>query len=62
MNYTWFLRMAKWARNPPSPKMVKLVLGVIALGLLLFAIEYFLGWPDWLTLENGGRAHRMPRF
>jgi hypothetical protein len=62
MNYTWFLRMARWARNPPSPKMVKLVLAVIALCLVLFGVEYFLGWPDWLTLENGARAHRAPRF
>lgn len=62
MNYLWFLRMAKWARNPPSSKRVKLVLGVILACLLLFAVERFIGWPDWLTLESGGRAHRLPRF
>jgi hypothetical protein len=61
MNYVWFLRMARWARNPPSPRMVKLVLGVIALCLLLFGVEYFIGWPDFLTLEGEGRAHRLPR-
>lgn len=62
MNYTWFLRMAKWARNPPSEARVKLVLGVIVICLLLVGIEHFFGWPDWLTLNNGGRAHRTPRF
>jgi len=61
MNYIWFLRMARWARNPPSPRMVKLVLGVIVACLMLFAVEYFIGWPDVLTLEGGGRAHRLPR-
>lgn len=62
MNYTWFLRMAKWVRNPPSEARVKLVLGVIVICLLLVGIEHFWGWPDWLTLTNGGRAHRIPRF
>lgn len=60
MNYTWFLRMAKWARNPPSPARVKLVLGVIAACLLLFGFEHFFGWPEALTLD-GPRAHRLPR-
>ena len=62
MNYTWLLRMAKWARNPPSEARVKLIIGVILICLALVGIEYFVGWPDWLTLENGGRAHRTPRF
>jgi len=62
MNYTWLLRMVRWVRRPPSPTQVKLVMGVIALCLALVAIEHFVGWPDWLTLQNGGRAHRMPRF
>lgn len=62
MNYTWFLRMARWVRHPPSPSRVKLVLGVIALCLLIFGFEYLFGWPDWLTLDGGGRANRLPRF
>nr|WP_081647666.1 hypothetical protein [Pseudorhodobacter ferrugineus] len=62
MNYTWLLRMARWARNPPSKARVRLVLGVIVICLILVGIEYFWGWPDWLTLESGGRAHRTPRL
>lgn len=62
MNYTWFLRMAKWARNPPAPGRVKLVLGVLLACLLLFGYEYIFGWPEWLTLDNSGRANRLPRF
>ena len=32
MNLRWMVRAAKWARNPPSEKMVKLVFGIIAAG------------------------------
>lgn len=49
MNPRWFLRMAKWARNPPSEGRVKLVIAVILLSLALFGIERLFGWPDWLT-------------
>ena len=55
MNLTWLLRMARWARHPPSEARVKLVLGVIAACLVLVAIERFVGWPEVLTLQGGGR-------
>lgn len=48
----WFLRMARWARNPPSQRRVILVLAVIALCLALFAIERWFGWPEALTAEK----------
>ena len=51
-----FLRMAKWARNPPGARTVKVVLGVVALCLLLFVIERIFGWPEALTLEDGARG------
>ena len=44
----WLLRMARWARKPPSAARVRLVAGVIVLCLVLFAIERLFGWPDWL--------------
>lgn len=43
------MRMALWARHPPSAARVRLVLGVIAVCLALFAVERLVGWPDWLT-------------
>lgn len=46
---TWLLRMARWARNPPSPARVKLVLGVVAACLILAGIEWIWGWPEALT-------------
>lgn len=55
MNPRWLLRMAKWSHRPPSEKRVKLVLGIIVLCLALFAVERYIGWPDWMTVEPTGR-------
>lgn len=52
MNPIWLVRMAQWARNPPSGGRVKLVLGVILLCFALFGIEWLWGWPDWLTVNG----------
>jgi len=52
MNPIWLIRMARWARNPPSPERVKLVLGVILLCLLIFGYEWLFGWPDWLVPQK----------
>jgi len=51
VNWIWFLRASRWARNPPSAARVKLVFAVIALALLLFAIERWIGWPEWLSVN-----------
>ncbi len=59
MNPRWFLRMARWARNPPSEGRVKLVLGVILACLLLFGYERLFGWPDWLTPEKLPNTRRI---
>jgi hypothetical protein len=52
VNPIWLMRMAKWARNPPSWARVKLVTGVIALCFAIYAIEYFWGWPEALTPQR----------
>ncbi|SEO17502.1 hypothetical protein SAMN04489859_104114 [Paracoccus alcaliphilus] len=59
-NLIWLLRATKWARNPPSARMVKLVLAIIAAAILIFAIEKMGLWPEWAQLEHG-RAPRLPR-
>ncbi|WP_421704236.1 hypothetical protein [Aliiroseovarius sp.] len=46
------LRMAKWAKNPPGEKRVKLVIGVIVICLVLAGFEYLFGFPDWLVPER----------
>ncbi|MEZ5685994.1 MAG: hypothetical protein R3D78_08910 [Paracoccaceae bacterium] len=48
----WFLRMARWARNPPSAARVKLVLAVIAIALAIVGIEKLGLWPDWAEAER----------
>lgn len=53
-----FLRMARWARKPPSAARVKLIFAIIGLGLCLLAVERFIGWPDWLT-SNGPAKIRV---
>ena len=49
---TWLFRAKRWAQNPPSEGRVKLVFGVVALCLVLVGIEYFIGWPDWMTVDS----------
>ncbi len=56
MRLIGLVRMAKWARRPPSEARVKLVLAVIVLCLLLFGLERVVGWPEWLTPATNGRG------
>ncbi len=51
MSPWFFLRMAQWARRPPSARTVVLVLAVIAACLALYAVERWVGWPEALTGE-----------
>lgn len=55
MNQIWLLRMVRWVRRPPSAARVKLVFAIVALALVIFAIEWLGYWPDWAT------ADRIPR-
>ena len=55
----WLIRMARWARHPPSPGRVKLVFVVIGLCLAVYGFERIWGWPDWLT-PNSGKL-RLPK-
>ncbi|MGB1235114.1 MAG: hypothetical protein ACPG5U_05225 [Planktomarina sp.] len=54
MGPIWFVRMARWVKNPPSKKMVYLVIGITLSAAALIGIEQFVGWPDWLTFDNRG--------
>ncbi len=60
MNPLWLLRLSRWARNPPSWRKLVLIGVVLALCLLAAGVEYFVGWPDWLT--PNGKAGRIPKF
>jgi hypothetical protein len=47
INYRHLLRMARWARHPPSPRRVALVFGVVAVCLALFGLEKLGVIPDF---------------
>ncbi|MBU3029787.1 hypothetical protein [Paracoccus marinaquae] len=59
-NLIWLLRASKWARNPPSARMVRLVLAIVALAIAIVVLEKMGWWPDWAKMEQG-RAPRPPR-
>ena len=59
MNIGWLLRAKQWAHNPPSMGRVKFVVAIIAICVLLFAIERIFGWPEWLTPQGNGRRIRL---
>lgn len=59
-NLIWLVRASRWARNPPSRRMVYLVIAIIAAGLVLVGLEHAGLWPDWATLDNPRRP-RLPR-
>ena len=57
MNTRLLLRLAKIARRPPSKKQQIFIATILGICALLFAIDYVLGWPEWLTPDN-----RRPKF
>ena len=48
----WLVRAKRWVQNPPSAGRVKLVFGVIAVCIVIVAVERFAGWPDWMTVDS----------
>ncbi len=56
MTPIWLLRMAQWARRPPSDRRVRLVIGIVAACLALYAIERFVGFPGWLVPNDVPRG------
>lgn len=60
MNPIWFLRMAKWARRPPSARTVALWAVVVALCLGIAGFELLFGWPEALTPANPGGVPKVP--
>ena len=58
-NLIWLLRAARWARNPPGTRRVRLVLMIVAAGLCIALLEYLDLWPAWALVESP-RLPRMP--
>ncbi|MDO5528916.1 MAG: hypothetical protein Q4F71_05890 [Paracoccus sp. (in: a-proteobacteria)] len=55
-NLIWLVRAARWARNPPSMKMVIMVFSIIAFALVLAGLEYFDLIPEWAQMEPARRG------
>lgn len=62
MNIFWLLRARRWVQNPPSLRTVIAVLAVVAVCLALAAVEFWIGWPEWLTTNGIGGGRWGPRF
>lgn len=58
MNPLWLMRMAKWARRPPSLRQVQIGAVVLALALAIWGLEALGLWPDWARIE---KTPRLPR-
>ncbi|UMA66346.1 hypothetical protein LVO79_07855 [Roseivivax marinus] len=60
MNLHWLMRMRRWAQNPPSWTMIRLIFAVVALCLALWLVERYVGLPDWIGADPKGPI-RLPR-
>lgn len=60
MNPLLLLRLARLARRRPSPRLLAVVLGVLALVAALAAVEAIWGWPEALTPDRAGTRPRLP--
>jgi hypothetical protein len=41
--------MFLWVRNPPSRKQQIAIAVICGIGFAFAAVEWLVGWPDWLT-------------
>jgi hypothetical protein len=46
------VRASQLVRRPPSRRQLILYAAVLAASLTLAGIEWFWGWPDWLTVQK----------
>ena len=62
MNLRHLLRMARWARHPPSERRVILVAGVIVACLALAGLEWLGVLPGGFGLRPGGEKPLIERL
>ena len=48
----WWLRLALWARNPPSPRMAAVVALILLVALVAAGLEWLGLWPDWAEAQR----------
>lgn len=54
----WLMRASRWARHPPSPGRVTLVLVVIAIAVAIVVLDKTGYWPDWARMKPMRRPIR----
>ncbi|MFY0597212.1 MAG: hypothetical protein JXQ85_12345 [Cognatishimia sp.] len=54
MNPRWLMKMALWARNPPSKRRIQIVIFAVVCTAILYGFEQYFGWPEALTAEKIG--------
>lgn len=52
MDPSWFIRLARIARNPPRGRRAWIVLGVVAAVALLGLLDWLELWPESLTPQR----------
>lgn len=60
MNLTWLMRMARWARRPPSLRQVQIAGVVLLIAVSIWGLDKAGLWPDWARMERAPKAHRLP--
>lgn len=59
MNVHWLMRMARWARHPPSGRYMWTVGIVVVAALVLYGLESYGLLPDWISAQRiNGRVLR----
>jgi len=58
VNHRWLFRMKRWVQNPPSENRVKFILAILAICLLVVALERLFGVPDWMQMSPRGLQWR----
>lgn len=57
----WLLRLYRWSRHPPSREFRWTVGIVLALAAAIWALETWVGLPEWMQMDRPPRMAPMPR-
>jgi hypothetical protein len=60
VNITWLMRMAKWARRPPSMLHVKIAAVAFLAAIVIVVVDKLGYWPDWAKLNPRGLRNWKP--